>query len=419
MKRLPLIVLIVAAAAFLAGMLHLFRLRFAAGDVYPGYSSLRADPLGTKALFDSLEPMVAVQRNFSPRLRFESARNTTLLVLGLHPRELRATDEELRDIEAFVGDGGRLVIALAPRYQEERLLWFERPRLSKSTNSPASRADKKSPRPARKAPFSDEEGLEMDWQTPLGERWKFAVKYALAHKDEHGVYSPVVVGRTNDLDLPDRLDWHSAVWFDSPDPAWRVLYQRDKSRAVAMERRLGQGTIVLLSDSYYLSNEALRVDRKADLLAWMIGQGRRVIFDEAHLGVQENPGVATLARKYQLHGFFLALLLLAGLFIWQNSVPFMPPPEDRLAHERGGLVQGRESAAGFVNLLRRNVPLADWLEVAVREWKKSSARSVSPARLREVEAIAATEAALPARERQPVAACRRIAEILSKPSFKS
>src|SRR2546427_9645317 len=53
--RMWLVLLLVLLAVFVLGVGRLFQLRFEAGDVYPPYSSLRADPLGTKALFESLE----------------------------------------------------------------------------------------------------------------------------------------------------------------------------------------------------------------------------------------------------------------------------------------------------------------------------------------------------------------------------
>jgi hypothetical protein len=68
---------------------------------------------------------------------------------------------------------------------------------------------------------------------------------------------------------------------------------------VVVERQVGRGTIVMASDSYFLSNEALQRDRHADLLAWLVGSGTQVVFDEAHLGIVEKPGVATLMRKYR------------------------------------------------------------------------------------------------------------------------
>ena len=66
-RRLPLLAMLFCALGFLAGLAWLFQLRFAHGDVYPPYSTLRADPLGAMALFESLEalPGVTVRRDFS------------------------------------------------------------------------------------------------------------------------------------------------------------------------------------------------------------------------------------------------------------------------------------------------------------------------------------------------------------------
>ena len=65
-KRAPLIILSVSLALFAAGLAHLFKLRFDVGDIYPEYSSLRSDPLGTMALYEGLEriPALSVRRDF-------------------------------------------------------------------------------------------------------------------------------------------------------------------------------------------------------------------------------------------------------------------------------------------------------------------------------------------------------------------
>ena len=421
MKRLPHILLLVVVVAFAAGLLHLFQLRFATGDIYPAYSTFRADPLGAKALHESLERLVTVQRNFQPLPRLGEGRDTTFFVLGLAPQELRAAPDELKVLEGFVAGGGRMVISLAPSYRKPTANWFEREakRPSKMTNSPPIKAGDKKSRPPKRSPFGDDDELPGVQQTPLGERWKFQLDYAVALQNDKGVYEPIVAKRESDARLPESLEWHSAAWFSKPDAAWHVIYAREKGRAVAMERRFGSGTIVLLTDSYHFSNEALRQGRHADLLAWMVGPNHRVIFDEAHLGVQEETGVATLARKYRLHGLFLALLVLAGLFIWKNAIPFMPPPEEQIALERGDHVLGKESAAGFVNLLRRNIRAADVLGTCFTEWKRSCGRGISAAKLEQVRAIADAEAKLAARERHPVQAYQAISNRLAKPRFKS
>jgi len=45
---------IALACGFCYGLWKLYELRFAAGDIYPPYSSLRADPMGSKALYESI-----------------------------------------------------------------------------------------------------------------------------------------------------------------------------------------------------------------------------------------------------------------------------------------------------------------------------------------------------------------------------
>ena len=70
LKRAPVsaVILLLVVAGFAVGVVQLFRLRLAHGDVYPPYSSLREDPLGTKVLFASLENLagVSARRNLRP-----------------------------------------------------------------------------------------------------------------------------------------------------------------------------------------------------------------------------------------------------------------------------------------------------------------------------------------------------------------
>src|SRR5277367_1053567 len=55
------------------------------GDVYPPYSSLRTDPLGAKALYESLDAAgVAVDRLYKERAVLESP-GDAMLVLGVDP----------------------------------------------------------------------------------------------------------------------------------------------------------------------------------------------------------------------------------------------------------------------------------------------------------------------------------------------
>ena len=150
-----------------------------------------------------------------------------------------------------------------------------------------------------------------------------------------------------------------------------MIYARG-TNAVVIERKFGKGSVVIASDSFFVSNEAMLKDRHADLLAWLVGANRTVVFDEAHLGMSESPGVAALMRKYRLHGLAAGLLLLAGLFIWKNSTSLMPPHADGRSED---FVAGKDAASGFVNLLRRNIPPRDVFATCFAEWKKTAAPS--------------------------------------------
>ena len=76
MKKASLLFFLLAFVGFAAGLVHLFHLRFESGDNYPPYSSLRADPLGTKALFESLEPLVETRRHLQTLSKLSDGRDT-------------------------------------------------------------------------------------------------------------------------------------------------------------------------------------------------------------------------------------------------------------------------------------------------------------------------------------------------------
>src|SRR5947209_11311272 len=112
-KRLPAIILLLCVAGFVWGLVQLFKLRFELGDVYPEYSSLRSDPLGTMALCESLEriPGLTVTRDFSSNNRLPEEPRTTYLHLAAPSWEWHSLPPDLvQEIENFMTRGGRLAI---------------------------------------------------------------------------------------------------------------------------------------------------------------------------------------------------------------------------------------------------------------------------------------------------------------------
>ena len=113
--------LMIVFALFFAGLVRLFMLRFEAGDLYPPYSSMRCDPLGTRALHDGLDEMdgVSVERNFTSIARGRDWAGTTLFSAGAQAGDIRFEGKGFMDsFEPFVLSGGRLVVSFLPAGQK-------------------------------------------------------------------------------------------------------------------------------------------------------------------------------------------------------------------------------------------------------------------------------------------------------------
>lgn len=379
MKRSTAILALVGLVGFFYGLAQLFNLRFQAGDIYPPYSSFRADPLGSKALYESLDALAPTSRHLTRWSKLPSGQNAALLYLGADPENLAFPKQQMQWLETFVNSGGRLVISLLTRYK-------------KSLPPPA-------------APQREDSLLQP------AERWGFDLKYlVLSTAGEH--YQHATATRVqDDSTLPPELLWHTAIYFTNLASEWRPIYAISNDLPVLIQRPFGAGHIVICSDPYPFSNEALLADPQPALLAWIVGSARDIIFDETHLGVREEPGLATLLRRYRLHGMAAALLFLCLLLIWKNSDRFIPLRPDATAG--GSAIRGKSSAFGFVNLLRRNLAPGELIIECINQWKRSEGRRVSRARLTRIQSVIDAENSRPPRQRDPVRIYRAISEILS------
>lgn len=354
-------------AAFCLGLTHLLVLRYSTGDAFPHYSSLRADPLGTKVFYESLRalPGMTVSRNERPLRWFgEAGEGTTLMLLGA--RDGDVPDPTRDALERFVQSGGRLVLAFYPRYA---------PRVRKSA----------SPSPTATASATPAEQPEA---TPAASSFHEVLKRWGVGIAEDRDAEDNVAKRTPELPLEEQLGWHSGVVFQPQHADWRVIYERQRG-PVVVDRSFGRGSVVLASDSYFVSNEALLTQRAPALLSWLAGggAGRHIVFDESHLDVREQPGVATLLRRYGLSGSVIGFLVLIVLWLWRNATFSLAPRSATTQTDE--VVSGRDSFTGFVHLLRRGIAPGELVRVCVAEWNKSSG-AVDKAKLPEDAGTAAT-----------------------------
>jgi len=331
-KSVAILLLVSLAAVLVGGIVYLFHLQFAGGDVYPPDSTLRSDPAGAELIFDSLQrlPGVTVARGYQPVFRLLPDRDSTILMLGLDPRPFATQPAgDLREFEELAGRGNRLVLGMRPG----------------SGRAP----------PRRNA-------LEVNWGVRFGMEF-----------DKAG----------------------GAILYFAEANHWDVL-ERSGQRPVVIEKAFGKGSIVLVAAGWLFSNKSVAEGRHTALLARIVspivGPRARIVFDEAHFGIVETGSIVALAGRFRLHGLALGLAICAALFIWKNASSF-PPLSNAAPGEK---VFGRTSRAGLVTLLRRHIPPGRLVSVCWQEWLKSSAREITPERRDRAETVVRNVADRPA-----------------------
>lgn len=378
------------------GVAALYRLRVARGDVFPAYSSLRADPLGTRALHDAaaLLPGREVLRWLRAPERLETEPGDVVLVVGVDRplRRVPAADEWAALDRLAVG-GARVVVAWraetaqtgdGSRVREIRAApWTEPP-----PETPAERARREKKEKEEKEAGYDEDAVEKD-STPADDekaeeeralRRTELARHATPEERRWGVrvLRRELVTREDDpdarrgedapADWPEMLPrWRSDLFFlPRPEDGWRVLYRRG-AEPVMLERRRGAGSLTLLADGFLLSNEAVWRDRATPVLAALLGDARRVIFLESHLGLKIDSGLAVLARRYGLAAAAFTAAALAGLWIWRRASPLAPIlPED----EEVRLTLA--PTAGLEALLRRAVTPPKLFSACLDAWRQTA-----------------------------------------------
>jgi hypothetical protein len=400
--RLNIIVAIVILVFSAYALLHLLMMRYSSGDVYPEYSSMRTDPFGTKAFYESLRDCcdLKVSRNFEEFSKIKNNTNSTIIFAGASFPGDQIPESFFKDLESFMKNGGRLVVTYVPSgFFTEIQKEIKKEQEEKKKSDEKKNPEKKKP---EKSPEEDENALIRF--VSLSKLW--GLKYQEADWD--GFRSARLVA---DLGLPKVLTWHSPVYFELNGKAWNVIYKQD-NHAVLVERKFEKGTLVLASETFFISNEAMLRDRHSELLAWLVGPKKEVIFDESHLGIASNPGVASLARKYNLHGLAGGLLVIALLYVWMSGTSLLPAYKTGSDLEKKA-IEGKDSASGLSNLLRRNVPPQQIFPLCYSEWKKSSLmqKQLEEKKVKKVEEFIKEH---PERTKNPVESYNKISEMLKE-----
>ena len=349
-RLLRTLAVVLVVLALFYGVLEVFMTRYEDPTAYPAYSTFRADPLGARVFYGALQRVngVTVERNQLPLNYAVLPDDATVIFAGadVTPDSVRV----LERLEEFLERGGRLVITHAPCGEDSGDCWND------VDDQPDHLENGKDTPPyAQSAYISQRWGFDYESDPFPG-----SLDYAVLTEGNKAALRK---------GFPLLLPWRSELHFTALDDAWRIRYALE-GRPVVIERTWGKGSIVVASDTYFLSNEAMRADRHPALLAWLAGPKHRVVFDESHFGLISSPGIIDLFYRLRLQGFLAVLLVLAALYVWMSLVA-PTPRREATALELTAKTRGREAFSGMVSLLRRSVPQADLLQRCHAVWRES------------------------------------------------
>jgi len=356
--RWPTLLLIVLLASTAAGFGVLFSMRLNRGDSFPVYSSQRADPLGTRVLYDSLSelPGLHVSRSFAPLAELADQPSRTIILAGLNVADWSSVSERTwTAVDRTVRRGSRLIIAMHAVHDRESADGpFGADAKAQKKKKPEQKPEESKPEKTKQDEVKSELTVDLGakWSAPAQKRW---------------LMGDAKRAETASAEFPERLRSGSDIFFKlEANTPWTVLYRRG-TEPVMIERTLGRGSIVVVADAYFLSNEAIQRDRAPALLAWLIGRETEVEFNEGALGVVEDRGVMALARSYGLTGAFIAFAIAAALFIWNRTALFIPPASES---EEAALTYNQ--VAGLEALMRRTFARDELAAACMKEWQPTA-----------------------------------------------
>jgi hypothetical protein len=322
-RSIQILGLIAVGCAMVASLTYILQRHAKQADSFPKFSSFRTLPEGTSILYQALprNEGMSVERNIQP-LGVARYDHSAILMLGIQPTSLAGNGEWFRDMEELAGRGNRVIIGLLPH----------RNRFIK--------------------PDQDQQELAL-------KRWFVALEF---------------FSQTDLRD--DEEDDLVAGWpmYFSQSSGWTAI-RKENGKTVVVQRAQGKGTLVLMANSYLLSNAAMVDDRQTMFLADLIGPVHQTVFDETHFGIEETGSIAGLARRYRLQGLVLGLVITSLLFIWKNAAGFPPA---WVGAQNARPVLGEDSSAAFLNLLRRNIRPEDIVSTCVEAWRKMYSRKAGP-----------------------------------------
>ena len=396
-KNIKALILAAMGALLLVGVVDIFALRFSRGDLYPRYSSLRPDPFGCKALFETLsETGVDVGRRYDPVSRISESERIALIRTGIRSFDDYVDSKGVRD---FVLDGGEFIgffspDARAPVEKKKRKCLSLKNSRSKSESDEKSESDDK----ARKRQ-TPEDGTDKEVEEKRASRKSridFMKSIGCSLRAADGVEDDALSRRKSVLTpkhakkkiKPFQNFSRNFLTFDE-ESKWEVFMVCDGKPALAT-RRFGKGRVTLCVSSFPISNEGLAKSRNAELISHIIPVGRKVLFDEHFLGLHEARNIAWLFKKHKLHLLVANIILAALLFVWSNMVSMsnISTASSKSYYDSETVESRLSSGDALRNLINRSLKSDELIRSCVSEWMRTAkTRGVSDEDVAEISDI--------------------------------
>ncbi len=413
-NKLNLVLLITAGGVFAWSLFGLFALRFERGDTYAPYSSFRADPKGCKVLYESLDNLAGVEaeRLLRPIAEIEDVDKTVMLITNVSDIDDLS---DIKGLNSYLQCGGNILIFCA-QVQRPTIKTLKtanhawsRKFLLKKVKEQAKKVEeqaKKGKEQAKKVEEEDKKGKEEDKKVeedkPTVKNDKSACE--IKDNDDKTLYYPQILNtislekrqhphrmpilaqpdeQLKPLALPE-IDIYSHGYLKFTDDRWQNLYSARK-QIIMIKGEYGRGTVIVSAASYFISNEAMLKNPPVKLLTWLIGDRRRVIFNELVHGNSNQHNIAWLVGKYRLPVLLFNLLLVMMLFVWRSFYSSVNFQQEQYKSSKAEL----SSTSGLAKLLRKNISPSNLLSTSLTEWRKD--RIVAIGKHTDAELLAATD----------------------------
>ncbi len=356
-----LILNIIFFIIFAGCIFWLFNMRFKTGDVYPPYSTLRADPLGAMALFESLNEIenIIVERNYDSISDFQKKNlfqpvKLTIFFLnsGFEPVYSKKYFNELKMIAL---NGGTVIIAFRPDFNEHNFSLYENKNNSDSASQLSSNNKEKNIKVSA-------DTIAFDFFSGVGLK-KF-------QKNNKIRFAEKMILESGENEIPCASNY----FFDLKKNSWEIVYSIKNEYPVVIRRTFGKGSFIFIADSYLFSNEGLRKHPKPEFILQCLNSNAKIIFDESHIGVINSHGISSLIIKYRLHGSIICAFIVFLFFLWKRLSQVAPVYKNNIL-EKNKIVTGKDSITGLVNILRRHIDPKKIVTEGFEEWKKSQPKN--------------------------------------------